>query len=121
MRVPAPVRYPTRPCDRTSARYHRLSSWPAPWQKLWAAVRWGWGGKEIASAGGTPPRGLVAFALLFIVSLNLTVALLDALGIVDVYLMLAVRYVLVDAIPFSVIFCAVFVALDSLLKRYSVS
>ena len=89
---------------------------------LFAAARW----KRPDSAGGEipsaaePPRlsslPLVAYSVAFIVTLNVAVALLDASGAVPIYLMQAVRYVLVAAVAYGVVFAATFEQLGLMVR-----
>jgi hypothetical protein len=52
----------------------------------------------------------------FIVTLNVAVALLDASGAIHIYLMQAVRYVLVAAVAYGVVFAATFEQLDLMVR-----
>jgi hypothetical protein len=82
----------------------------------------------LAAAGASSPmsqlqkhasRQLVLYSLAFILLLNLVVALLDAVGVIHIYLMLAVRYVLVGAVAYPVIFSAILGRLDQIVRHYS--
>jgi hypothetical protein len=81
---------------------------------LFAATRWkrrDAAGAEIPSAAESPRVSslpLVSYAVAFIVTLNVAVALLDASGAVPIYLMQAVRYVLVTTVAYGVVFAATF-------------
>jgi hypothetical protein len=63
---------------------------------------------------------LVAYSLAFIVCLNGTLALLDAMRIVPVYWMQAVRYLLVCWVPYAVIIGAIVAGAWRLLQKSSV-
>jgi hypothetical protein len=83
------------------------------------------GASETASSPPPPPsepalrsRGdLVVYALAFIVIVNCAVALMDATGVIDIYLMLATRYVLVGVVPLGVLFAATFEKLEQFTRR----
>jgi hypothetical protein len=62
---------------------------------------------------------LVLYSLAFVLLLNLVVALLDAAGVIPIYLMLAVRYVLVAAVAYGVIFSAILERLNRMVRHYS--
>lgn len=89
---------------------------------LFAAAHW----KRPVSAGGeisTAAKSqhltslpLVSYAVAFIVTLNVAVALLDASGAIHIYLMQAVRYVLVAAVAYGVVFAATFEQLDLMVR-----
>jgi hypothetical protein len=72
-------------------------------------------------SGNTPaPPGnalLIAYALAFILALNAAMALLDAARVVPIYLMQAVRYVLVSAVAYAVIVAGVWERAERLLRR----
>jgi hypothetical protein len=59
---------------------------------------------------------LITYALAFIVLLNATAALLDAAHVVPIYLMLAIRYVLVSAVAYAVILAGILERLEGLLR-----
>ena len=58
----------------------------------------------------------MSYAVAFIVTLNVAVAVLDALGAIHIYLMQAVRYVLVAAVAYGVVFAATFEQLDLMVR-----
>jgi hypothetical protein len=91
---------------------------------LVAKRKWpGWANTGTSSPVPQPQkhanRQLVLYALSFVLLLNLIVALLDAAGVIHIYLLLAIRYVLVVAVAYGVIFSAILGRLDQVVSRYS--
>jgi hypothetical protein len=85
-------------------------------------------GSDPANTGAPSPlppppepasRQLVFYSLAFIILLNLAIALLDATGVIHIYLMLALRYALVSSIAYGVVFAAIFQDLDRVVRRHS--
>ena len=84
------------------------------------------GGRRSEGAGGSLEEGneatvgagnalLIIYALAFVVALNVTTALLDAAHVIPIYLMQAVRYVLVCSVAYTVIVAGVLESLEGLL------
>ena len=71
--------------------------------------------QEEANPAGN--RLLVVYAIAFIVILNATVALLDAAHVVPVFLMLAVRYVLVAIVAYGVVVATIWAGLEDAIRR----
>ena len=90
--------------------------------QLWKIRR----GNASTAAEAGPPAGettradnalLVVYAGAFVAVLNVTFALLDAAHVIPVYLMSAVRYVLVAAVAYVVIVAMVWEGLEGLIQR----
>jgi hypothetical protein len=62
-------------------------------------------------------RRLVLYSLAFVVLLNGVVALLDGAGVIHIYFMLAVRYVLVAAVAYGVVFAVILETLDQVVRQ----
>lgn len=83
-------------------------------------------GQETTDSISSPSQGepalrshgdLVVYAVAFVVILNGAVAMLDASGVAAIYLLLAVRYVLVVVVPFGILFSATLDGLEQWLRR----